>query len=64
MLPELTPTAFGPWAGACLPTVHVWAEIPPEVFLARVLRTDTAAASSGSRAGRHTLVVQIPARDP
>ena len=64
MLPELTPTAFGPGAGACLPAVHIWAETPPEVFLARVLRIDTAAASSGSRTGRHTLVVQIPARDP
>jgi len=60
----LTPTAFGPGAGACLPAVHVWAETPPEVFLARVLRTDAATDSSGSRSGRHTFVVQMPACGP
>ena len=60
----LIPTAFGPGAGAGLPAVHVWAETPPEVFLARVLRTDGATAPSESRSGRHTLVVQMPACDP
>jgi hypothetical protein len=46
--------------GSALPAVWVWAETPPEVFLARLLRAGAAAASAGGEPGRHTLVVQLP----
>jgi hypothetical protein len=56
----LTPTDQGPWAEARLPAVHMWAETPPDVFLARIAGIDVNNVRNEGETARHTLVVQMP----
>ncbi len=56
----LTPMGQGPSAEARLPAVHVWADTPPDVFLARIAGIDVNTVRNEGEAARHTLVVQLP----
>jgi hypothetical protein len=56
----LTPIGQGPRAEVRLPAVHIWAETPPDVFLARIAGIDVNNVGNEGEPARHTLVVQMP----
>lgn len=47
-----------------LPAVHMWAETPPDVFLARIAAIDVNHGCNQGETARHTLVVQMPGAHP